>query len=243
MWDPFDYTSIIDAMKDCSGLFYTFEPLQDQQPSYDEFAAEVEVRTAHNVLEACAQTETIARVVFTSSITAVVWRENRKSTADVDERHWSDPNFCRKYKLWHALAKTVSEKTAWALAMDRGVDMVSINAGLVMGQELGPSSPYLKGAAEMYEEGTLVAVDLKFLVDAHVCAYECASAYGRYLCFNHVINSPADALDLVRVLSPDDTPSPTSSGDLRLSKQKIQNKKLNQLMVEISSGEIMSAAH
>ncbi|KAK1262440.1 Tetraketide alpha-pyrone reductase 2 [Acorus gramineus] len=226
-------------MKGCSGLFYTFEPLQDQQ----EFAAEVEVRAAHNVLEACAQTETIARVIFTSSITAVVWCENRKSTADVDERHWSDPNFCRKYKLWHALAKTVSEKTAWALAMDRGVDMVSVNAGVVMGQELSPSSPYLKGAAEMYEEGTLVAVDLKFLVDAHVCAYECSSAYGRYLCFNHVINSPADALDLARVLSPDDTSSPPSSGDLRLSKQKIQNKKLIKLMVEISSGEIMSAAH
>jgi hypothetical protein len=29
-WDPFDYQSIIHALKGCSGLFYTFEPPQDQ---------------------------------------------------------------------------------------------------------------------------------------------------------------------------------------------------------------------
>lgn len=62
--------------------------------------ADVEVRAAHNVLEACAQTETIDKVIFTSSATAVVWREDRKTTElDLDERHWSDVNFCRKFKV------------------------------------------------------------------------------------------------------------------------------------------------
>ncbi|KAJ6714808.1 putative proteinD DEPENDENT EPIMERASE/DEHYDRATASE [Salix viminalis] len=32
--DPFDYKSIIDALRSCSGLFYTFEPPEDQ-PTYD----------------------------------------------------------------------------------------------------------------------------------------------------------------------------------------------------------------
>lgn len=32
--DPFDYHSIVDALRGCSGLFYTFEPPQDQ-PIYD----------------------------------------------------------------------------------------------------------------------------------------------------------------------------------------------------------------
>jgi len=62
--------------------------------------ADVEVRAAHNVLEACAQTETIDKVIFTSSATAVVWREDRKTMElDLDERHWSDVNFCRKFKV------------------------------------------------------------------------------------------------------------------------------------------------
>ncbi|GKV10677.1 hypothetical protein SLEP1_g22007 [Rubroshorea leprosula] len=200
--DPFDYQSIIDALRGCSGLFYAFEPPQDQ-PTYDEFMAEVEVRAAHNVLEACAQVETIDKVVFTSCVTAVVWRDDRKSTAsDLDERHWSDINFCRKFKLWHALSKTLAEKTAWALAMDRGIDMVSVNGGLVMDSDLSISNPYLKGAAEMYEDGVFVTVDLNFLVDAHICVFEDVSSFGRYLCFNNVISHPEDAIKLASMLTP-----------------------------------------
>nr|ACU20635.1 unknown [Glycine max] len=133
--DPFDYHSITDALRGCSGLFYVFEPPQDQ-PYYDEYIADVEVRAAHNVIEACAQTETIDKVVFTSSATAVVWREDRKAMeSNMDEKHWSDINFCRKFKLWHGMSKTMAERTAWALAMDREVNMVSINAGLSMSSD------------------------------------------------------------------------------------------------------------
>lgn len=65
-----------------------------------EYMADVEVRAAHNVLEACAQTETIEKVIFTSSVTAVIWRDDRNSMpADLDERNWSDVNFCRKFKV------------------------------------------------------------------------------------------------------------------------------------------------
>lgn len=65
-----------------------------------EFMAEVEVRAAHNVLEACAQTEAIDKVVFTSSITAVVWRQDVQSSPyDLDENHWSDVNLCRNFKV------------------------------------------------------------------------------------------------------------------------------------------------
>ena len=60
---------------------------------------EMEVRAAHNVLEACAQTETMERVVFTSSVTAVVWKGDRKSMDGLDERDWSETNFCRKFKV------------------------------------------------------------------------------------------------------------------------------------------------
>ncbi|KAF5477786.1 hypothetical protein F2P56_004400 [Juglans regia] len=238
--DPFDYQSITDALKGCSGLFYAFEPPQDQ-PTYDEFMVEVEVRAAHNVLEACAQTETIDRVVFTSSVTAVVWRDDRKSTAsELDETHWSDVNFCRKYKLWHGLSKTLAEKTAWALAMDRGVNMVSVNAALMMGgPDVSITHPYLKGAAEMYEDGVMLTVDLNFLVDAHICVFESISSFGRYLCFNHVVNRHEDALKLAQMLTtPSAAPTLPQSyeQDMRIIQQRISNKKLNQLMVDFECG-------
>lgn len=53
-------------------------------------------------------------------------------------------------QLWYALAKTLSEKAAWALAMDRMLNMVSINAGLVLGPGVVQQNPrvtmaYLQG--------------------------------------------------------------------------------------------------
>ena len=60
---------------------------------------EVEVRAAQNVLEACAQTVTMERVVFTSSVTAVVWKDDHKLVDAFDERNWSDLNLCRKRKV------------------------------------------------------------------------------------------------------------------------------------------------
>ncbi|KAJ3681694.1 hypothetical protein LUZ60_014267 [Juncus effusus] len=228
--DPFSYRSILDAMRGCYGLFYMFE-----ESTYDEFVVDMEVRATHNVLEACAHTDTIERVVFTSSVTAVVWKENRKNTSVFEEKDWSEPNFCRKFKLWHALAKTLSEKTAWALAMDRGLDMVSINAGLLTGSGLSASSPYLKGAPEMYEDGVLVTVDTDFLVDSHIAVYETPSAFGRHMCFNRTVCRPEDAVKLAKMISPS-APRAPASDELRVIEQRIQNMKLNRIMVEFASG-------
>ncbi|KAM3397181.1 cinnamoyl-CoA reductase-like SNL6 [Capsicum galapagoense] len=233
--DLFDYHSIVDALKGCSGLFYSFEPPKDHSCTYDEYMGEVEVRAAHNVLEACAQIDTVEKVVFTSSATAIIWgHENDQNSASMhlDERHWSDINFCRKFKLWHALSKTLAEKTAWALAMDRGINMVSINAGLVMGPDLTVTNPYLKGAAEMYEDGVFVTVDLDYLVEAHICVYEDISTYGRYLCFNHIINQNEDAIKLAKMLSSLPSSPQSLENDTRIIPQRISNKKLNKLMVE-----------
>lgn len=250
--DPLDYHSIVEALEGCCGLFYSFEPPSESEsdhPSYDESMAEMEVRAAHNVLEACAQTDSIDKVVFTSSATAIIWRDPTDSstssssssdtdTCDVDERNWSSVNFCKKFKLWHGLSKTLAEKTAWALAMDRGVTMLSINAGLLVTPHLTITHPYLKGAAEMYEHGVFVTVDLKFLVDSHICVFEDVSAYGRYLCFNHVINSNQDALNLAHILLPphlSSLPQSMTVGESRMVPQRISNKKLNKLMVDFDS--------
>ncbi|KAK9698949.1 hypothetical protein RND81_08G142800 [Saponaria officinalis] len=234
--DVFDYQSIVEALKGCSGLFYNFE-LPHDQPTYDEHTMEIEVRAAHNVLEACAQVDTIDKVVFTSSTTAVIWREDRKTvSSNLDEKYWSDINFCRKFKLWHALSKTLAEKTAWALAMDRGITMVTVNGGLLVGPELSVTNPYLKGAAEMYQDGVLVTVDLNTLVDAHICVFEDISSYGRYLCFNHVITHPDDALQLAKLLLPSASLHPQSfQDDCNVIQQKISNKKLNKLIVDFES--------
>ncbi|XP_039067600.1 cinnamoyl-CoA reductase-like SNL6 isoform X2 [Hibiscus syriacus] len=238
--DPFDYHSITNALKGCCGLFYCFEPPSDHS-TYDEFMAEIEVRAAHNVLEACAQTDTMEKVVFTSSVTAVVWNEGRyTASSDLDEKNWTNIDFCKKFKLWHALSKTLAEKSAWALAMDRGINMVTINGGLLMNPDLNITNPYLKGAAEMYEDGVFVTVDLRFIADAHICVFEDISSYGRYLCFNHVINCSHDADKLAQMLLPSSDSSPPQSWEkTRVYQQRISNRKLNNLM-EFENEQVLS---
>lgn len=140
-------------------------------------------------------------------------------------------------QLWHALSKTLAEKTAWALAMDRSLNMVSVNAGLLMGPDLSITNPYMKGAAEMYEDGVLVTVDVDFLVDAHICVFEDVSSYGRYLCFNNIINRSEDAVELARKLTPSAPSYPKSQDqdDMMIIQQRISNKKMNKLMVDFKS--------
>ncbi|KAM2308399.1 hypothetical protein COP2_031210 [Malus domestica] len=58
--------------------------------------------------------------------------------------------------------------------------------GLLLGPDLTITDPYLKGTAEMYQDGLLVTVDLKFIMDAHISSFEDVSSYGRYICFDRV---------------------------------------------------------
>lgn len=246
--DVLDYHSIAEALKGCSGLFCAFDQSTQNGSTYDERMVEIEVRGAHNVLEACAQTETIEKVVFSSSVCAMIWRGDRISGADdnvLDERSWSDENYCRNTKLWYALAKTLSEKTAWALAMDRGLNMVSINAALIEGpgfhQNSASTLSYLKGAAQMYEDGVLASVDVRFLADIHICLMEYPAAYGRYICFNHIINTSELAVDLARSLRPTVTLS-DSWEDSRAYRQRLSNKKLEKLMMGVDCKTMQSGS-
>ncbi|KAJ4958690.1 hypothetical protein NE237_025801 [Protea cynaroides] len=230
--DVLDYHSILVALKGCSALFCSL----DNPDGYDDKMVDFEVRGAINVVEACAQTETIEKTIFSSSITAAIWRENICLEKDVDEKSWSDPEFCRKMKLWYALAKTLSEKDAWALAMDRMLNMVSINAGLVLGpgvaqQNSGPTMFYLKGAAEMYENGVLAFVYVNFLADIHIQAFEDRSTNGRYFCFNQVINTDEEAMKLAEALSPliSITPRYQCQGRMTYT-ERLRKKKLHKLL-------------
>lgn len=230
--DVLDYYSIHEALKGCPALFCCL----DSSDGYDENMVDLEVRGAINVVEACAQTEGLEKMIFSSSLAAGIWRENISLEKDVDERSWSDAELCRKLKLWYALTKTLSEKAAWALAMDRMVNMVSINPALVHGpvvvrQNPGSTMSYLKGAAQMCENGVLACVDVNFLVDVHIRAFEDRSTSGRYFCFNQTLNTDEDAIKLAKMLSPlISVPTRYKCEPSVVYEERLRNKKLNKLL-------------
>ncbi|XP_044464378.1 cinnamoyl-CoA reductase 1-like [Mangifera indica] len=144
-------------------------------------------------------------------------------------------------KLWYALAKTLSEQAAWALSMDRMLPMVSINAGLVLGSRVTQKYPaltmfYLKGAVEMYENEVLAFVDVNFLADVHICAFEDQSTCGRYFCFNQIVNTEEQAFKLAQGLNPL-IPLPTKGKEGKGSKmhaKRLKTKKLNKLVENVA---------
>lgn len=232
MVDVMDYHSIHEALRGCCALFCCL----DNSNGYDDKTVDFEVRSAINVVEACGRTDSIEKIIFSSSLTAAIWRENICSQKDVDERSWSDPEYCRKKKLWYALAKTLSEKAAWALAMDRMLNMVSINAGLVHGPAVAQQNPqvtmaYLQGAAQMFESGVLAFVDVQFLANVHIRAFEDHSTSGRYLCFNQVVNTEEEAVKLANSLSPlISLPPRYKCEDNEPFAERLRNNKLNKLV-------------
>lgn len=58
------------------------------------------------------------------------------------------------------------------------------------------------GAAQMYENGVMAIVDVEFLVDVHIRAFEDRSTCGRYFCFNQIVNTEQEALKLANSLTP-----------------------------------------
>ncbi|CAN1246582.1 Cinnamoyl-CoA reductase-like SNL6 [Linum grandiflorum] len=119
--------------------------------------------------------------------------------------------------------------------MDRDINMVAVNGGLLLSSDnLSLANPYLKGAAEMYDDGVLVTVDLDFLVEAHVRVFEDSSSFGRYLCFDRVVNSHDEVTRLARRFSP--AAGAHMVEEEREVEQRISNKKLCEHMMGFENG-------
>ncbi|CAN6697020.1 unnamed protein product [Malus baccata var. baccata] len=162
-----------------------------------------------NVLRSCAKFPSIKRVVITSSMAAVAF--NGKPLAPdvvVDESWFSDVAVCEKSKLWYMISKTLAEEAAWKFAKENGIDIVTINPGLVIGPLLQPTQntsvePVLKlvNGAERFPNTTYRWVDVRDVATAHILAFENASASGRYCLVGRVIHC-SDTVNILRDLFP-----------------------------------------
>lgn len=162
------------------------------------------LKGALNVLNSCAKFPTIKRVVLTSSIAAVAYN-GRPRTPDVviDETWFSDPNVCKELKLWYVLSKTLAEDAAWKFVKEKGIDMVAINPGMVIGPLLQPTLNTSAAAvlnlingAQTFPNATFSWVNVKDVANAHIQAYEIPSAGGRYCLVERV----AHYSEIVKIL-------------------------------------------
>ncbi|KAK0574727.1 hypothetical protein LWI29_028142 [Acer saccharum] len=199
------FDSAVDA---CDGVFHTASPVLFSANDPQADIVDTAVKGTLNVLKSCAKSPSVKRVIYTSSMAAVMC--NRKPiTPDtvVDENWFSDPAVCENMKNWYALSKTLAEGAAWKFTEENGIDLVTLNPGMVIGTLLQPTLnlsveiilKLVNGDQSFPSPYRLV--DVRDVANAHIQALELPSASGRY-CIVESNRSSTETLEILRQLFP-----------------------------------------
>lgn len=201
--------SYAEAMHGCELVFHTASPFTSNYKDPQKELIEPAVKGTENVLNQANRTESVKRIVLTSSCAAIY--------TDAIECA-NGPNGMLTEEMWNTTAsldyqpysysKTLAEKKAWEIhdAQDRW-DLVVINPSFVMGPMLNPqyttseSFNLLKqmgdGTFKMgVPEMGIGLVDVRDVANAHVKAGFTPEANGRYITSAHNTNF----LDLAQAL-------------------------------------------
>ncbi|KAM3739302.1 hypothetical protein ACB098_08G014400 [Castanea mollissima] len=147
-----------------------------------------------NVLSSCSKASSVKRVVLTSSCSSIRYRDDVQQVSPLNESHWSDPDYCKRYNLWYAYAKTLAEKEAWRIAKESGMDLVVVNPSFVVGPLLTPQPTstlfmilaIIKGTRGEYPNLTIGFVHIDDVIAAHILAMDEKKAFGRLICSGSV---------------------------------------------------------
>lgn len=201
--------SYAQAMQGCAIVFHTASPFKlDVSDPQRELVEPAKLGT-RNVLETANKTESVQRVVLTSSCAAIYG-----DCADIE----NTPGHVFTEDVWntssslqhvpYAYSKTVAEHKAWAIAGRQSRwDLVVINPSLVLGPGLNVQSTSesfnlvrqlgngkMKAGAPDVGFG---AVDVRDVAAAHVHAAYLPDAKGRHIVSGHNTSLPGIAATLL----------------------------------------------
>ncbi|TKY67828.1 Tetraketide alpha-pyrone reductase 1 [Spatholobus suberectus] len=193
--DLLEEGSFDSVVEGCDGVFHTASPVRFVVNDPQAELIDPALKGTLNVLKSCAKSPSVKRVVLTSSISAVAFNGRPKTPeVVVDETWFSDPDFCRELELWYTLSKALAEEAAWKFVNDNNIDMITINPTMVAGPLLQPEvnesvEPILNLInGKQFPNKSFGWVDVKDVANAHILAYEIASASGRYCLVERVIH-------------------------------------------------------
>ncbi|KAL4299783.1 hypothetical protein AHAS_Ahas17G0135400 [Arachis hypogaea] len=184
--DLLQYETIVAAVRGCSGVFHLASPcIVDEVHDPQKELLDPAIRGTMNVLEA-AKEAGVKRVVVTSSVSAITPSPGWPSDVVKTEDCWTDTEYCKQKGLWYPLSKTLAEKAAWDFAKEKGLDVVVVNPGTVMGPVISPRLNasmimlvrLLEGCDETYENFFMGSVHFKDVALAHIMVYENKTATG-----------------------------------------------------------------
>ncbi|KAL0906330.1 hypothetical protein M5K25_024815 [Dendrobium thyrsiflorum] len=231
--DLLDYNAIEAAILGCEGVFHVASPVILSGISNPEVELiKPALLGTRNKLKACSKTN-IKRVVVVSSNAAIAINPDWPHGTIMDERCWSDEDFCRESEKWYCLSKKMAEREAFKLAQENGLDVVTLCPSLVFGPLLQSNVNYsslllikfLKGSPELIETSRSGSfVDVRDVADALLLVYETPNASGRYICSLNQTQY-TDLIDMLKNMYPsfkypNNIPDKNEANDLSSEKLK-----------------------
>ncbi|XP_058730332.1 cinnamoyl-CoA reductase CAD2-like isoform X1 [Vicia villosa] len=195
--DLLEEGSFDSVIHGCHGVFHTASPVHlviDGDPQTE--LVDPAVKGTLNVLNSCAKSPSVKRVVLTSSFASVAYN-GRPLTPEVvvDETWFSNADFLLEEKMWYSYAKTSAEEAATKFLTENNIDYVVMNPGVTIGPllqpELNQSSAFifdLINGSETLMNAAFGWINVKDVANAHILAYEDSSANGRYCLVERVIH-------------------------------------------------------
>ncbi|KAH0894977.1 hypothetical protein HID58_057406 [Brassica napus] len=238
--------SFDSAIDGCQGVFHTASPFYHDVKDPQAELLDPAVKGTINVLSTCLKTPSVKRVVLTSSIAAVAFNGMpRTPDTIVDETWFADPDYCRAAKLWYVLSKTLAENAAWKFAKENDMQLVSINAAMVIGPLLQPTLntsaaavlSLIKGA-QTFPNATFGWVNVKDVANAHIQAFENPEANGRY-CLVERVAHYSEVVNILHDLYPDfQLPEKCADEKIFIPTYKVSKEKAESLGVEFVPLEV-----
>ncbi|XP_009399212.2 putative anthocyanidin reductase isoform X1 [Musa acuminata AAA Group] len=207
--DLSDDGSYDEAVKNCQFVFHVAACMEFNTTAKENIENHVRtkilkpaVRGVINVLQACAKSGSVRKVVFTSSISTITAKDDEGELRSmVDESSIVPINqvWKTKPKGWvYVLSKLLTEEKAFQFAKEKGIDLVSIIPPTVAGPFLTPSVPAsvqvllspITGDPELYpilasvhsRLGSIPLAHIEDICNAHIFLMEQPMTEGRYIC-------------------------------------------------------------
>ncbi len=185
--------SFKEAMSGCDTVIHTASPFKINVKDAQKELVDPALQGTSNVLKEVNKTETVKRVVLTSSVVAIygdasdLKKQNLKSFT---EAQWNTTSNLKHQP--YAYSKTLAEKEAWEIQKKQNRwDLLVINPSFVLGPSLskrtdGESTAFilqlLKGEMKTgAPKLTFGCVDVRDVANAHVLAATKKDASGRHI--------------------------------------------------------------
>lgn len=189
------------AMQGCSLVMHTASPfVLEGYTDANEALVRPALEGTRNVLEAVNRTESVKRVVLTSSVVSIFGDNDeilKKADGRFDESDWNVTSTLEHGP--YAYSKVLAEREAWKIQTSQSRwDMVTINPAMVNGPSLTPTSHSASIDILMQlADGRLRTgvpdlrfgiVDVREVARAHILAGFNPDASGRYILSNEVLS-------------------------------------------------------